>query len=45
MKKMFSLTFTILAIQTFAQKNIISGDLKGFVNGDKVDFIQVVEEY
>lgn len=45
MKKMFSLTFTILAMQIFAQKNIISGDLKGFVSGDKVDFNQIAEGY
>jgi roadblock/LC7 domain-containing protein len=32
-------------MQIFAQQNIISGDLKGFVNEDKVDFNEIVEGY
>ena len=38
MKKVVLLIFIFFTTQTFGQKNLISGDLKGFANGDKVFF-------
>lgn len=38
MKKIVLLTFIFLATKTFGQNSLISGDLKGFANGDKVTF-------
>ena len=38
MKKVVLLTIIFFATQTFGQKNLVSGDLKGFTNGDKVIF-------
>lgn len=38
MKKIVLLIFIFLATHSFGQKNLISGELKGFTNGDKVFF-------
>ena len=38
MKKVVLLPVIFFVVQTFGQKNLVSGDLKGFVNGDKVIF-------